>query len=388
MSKQAISSLIDSFNLTLIERGIEIIVVNNGSTDETALGLLNLQRKYKEQVQIKIVQNDENLGYPVGINCGLEQCNGEIITILNNDLIFPLNWFDGLVKIIEQDPTIGAVAPYLSYASGAQHVGVNFNSIEGMQGFAKTFMENNKEKIVFLDRVIGACMVIKRSVLELIGGNDFWFGVGNYDDDDFSIRLQIAGFKIAIVGSSFVHHIGSVSFKKDVSLFRSAMTTNRQKFIKKWNVDTLDHHGKEKIFLNTSYQKEKHFCPIKIEQYRVPIKKDENNVDKLKVFFVADWLNPQSEWKIRLSELISYDLDNSKLFFWAPSHYYETETIHKEIKEIVSNKKIDLDFLDNNIYQINLLRFLSEFDIFIKVQEDFINKNLQNLAQHSSLNLI
>ena len=72
--------------------------------------LLKLKRKYKDLIQIKTIHNDENLGYPVGINCGLEHCKGEIITILNNDLVFPENWFDGLVKTIENDSTIGAVA--------------------------------------------------------------------------------------------------------------------------------------------------------------------------------------------------------------------------------------------------------------------------------------
>ena len=387
-SKQAITSLIESLNPSYFESGIEVIIVDNGSTDETACGLLKLERKYKEQIQIKIVHNEENLGYPVGINCGLEQCNGEIITVLNNDLVFPENWFDGLVKTLEHDPTIGVVAPYLSYASGSQHVGVNFETIEEIKEFSKKFMEKNKEKTIFLDRVIGACMVFKRSVIELIGGNDFWFGVGNYDDDDWSLRLRLAGFKIALVGSSFVYHIGGITFKKDLFIYNSAMATNNQKFIKKWNVTTLNHQGKEKMIFETTFQQEHHFYPIKIEQYRDPIKKNTTNSDKLNFLYVADWSSPKSEWKKKLSELISYDLDGVKLFFWIPSNYYESEIFQKEIKDIVLNKNIDIECMDNIIPHINLLEFLTKFDIFVKIEGDFVNKNLKKLAQHLSLDII
>jgi GT2 family glycosyltransferase len=387
-SKQAITSLIESLNPSYYQRGVEIIVVNNGSTDETAFGSLQLQRTYKEQVQIKILQNEENLGYPAGINSGLAHCNGEIITVLNNDLVFPENWFDGLIKTLGTDPTIGAVAPYLSYASGSQHVGINCNSLEEMNEFAKFFMTRNKEKVIYVDRVIGACMVFKRSVIEIIGGNDLWYGIGNFDDDDWTMRLRIAGFNIALVGSSFVHHLGSVSFNKDPYLFNNALLTNYQKFLKKWNIRTWDHVVKEKIIAETAFHKKHHFCPIRIEQFTEPNKKFESNTGKLNLLYVADWTNPKSEWKKKLNEIMSYDLDGVKIFFWVPSNYYEGPTIREEIYDLVPNGNIDIDLMDNIIPHIELLKFLSDFDVFVKIEGDFVNKNFKKLAQHLSLDLI
>lgn len=387
-SEQAITTLIGSLNPTYFERGVEIIAVNNGSTDETALGLLKLRNKYKEQIQFNIIHLDENLGYPAGINCGLEQCKGEIITVLNNDLIFPKNWFDGLLKTLENDSTIGVAAPYLSYASGLQNVGVTFNSLEEMKIFARNFMIQNKESTILLDRIIGACMVIRRKVIETVGGNDIWFGIGNYDDDDWTLRIRMTGFKIALVGSSFVHHIGSVSFNKDPNTFNNVLITNYLKFIKKWNVPVFDPTIKEKLITERAFRHDQHFCPIKMEQYKVPIEKSRADQDRLKILFVADWSSYKSEWRNKLNELESYALDGSQLFFWIPANYYHTGGFKEEIKAIVANEKIDMEFLEDNIPQINLLDFLSDFDVLVKVNGDFININLKRLAKPLSIDII
>lgn len=388
LSEQAITTAIDSLSPIYFERGVEIVTVNNGSTDETSLGLLKLKRKYKGQVQFKIIHNDENLGYPGGINSGLEHCTGEIITVLNNDLVFTENWFDGLLKAIQNDPEIGVAAPYLSYASGLQNVGVNFNSIDEMKMFAQNFMRQNRERIIFSDRVIGACMVFKRKVIDTVGGNDLWFGIGNFDDDDWTLRLRMAGFKIALVGGSFVHHIGSVSFNKDPYTFNNALITNYLKFIKKWNVTAFDPVIKDKLITETAFVQEQHFCPIKMEQYIAPIGRSAVKIDQLKILFVADWSSAKSEWKNKISEVKSYDLDSSKLFFWIPANYYNAASFQEEIKTIVANENIDLEFIEDKIPQIHLLDFLSDFDVFIKINGDFINTNLKKLVKHLYLDIV
>ena len=64
---------------------------------------------------------------------------GEIITIVNNDFVFPENWFDGIVNTLDSDALIGVAAPFLSYASGPAHLGVSFGSINEMRKFAKNY---------------------------------------------------------------------------------------------------------------------------------------------------------------------------------------------------------------------------------------------------------
>ncbi|CAG9610676.1 glycosyltransferase family 2 protein [Pseudoneobacillus rhizosphaerae] len=72
LTKQAITTLIESLNPSYFEWGIELIIVNYGSVDETKFSLIKMERKYKDKLQMKTVHLDEIIGYPVGINSGLE----------------------------------------------------------------------------------------------------------------------------------------------------------------------------------------------------------------------------------------------------------------------------------------------------------------------------
>jgi GT2 family glycosyltransferase len=388
LSKQAITSLIESLNPSYFERGVEIIIVNNGSVDETPFGALLLERKYRDLIEMKTIHNDENLGYPVGVNCGLEQCNGEIITIVSNDLVFPENWFDGLVKTLENDRTIGTVVPCLTNSSGPQNVRVSFQSLDEMKVFAKNFMHDNKDKVNYLNRVIGACMTFRKSVIELIGGNDYWFGVGNYDDDDWSIRIRISGHKLALTGSSFVYHLGGMTYKKDRSIYNAVLAANNLKFVRKWNLPSLHVHVKEVLISNTPFQHEHHFVPIRMDQFEKPIKKPHLNSEKIKFLIVADWSYPLSEWKKKLVDFQPHNFEGAKYFFWIPSNYFDSEIYKKEISELIINKNMDVAFIEEIIYPINLLTFLLEFDVFLKIEGDYVNKYIKNLAKSISLKVI
>lgn len=388
LSKQAITSLIESLNPCYYERGVEIIIVNNGSVDETPLGTSILERKYRDLIEMKTIHNDENLGYPVGVNCGLEQCNGEIITIISNDLVFPENWFDGLVKTLENDRTIGTVVPYLTNSSGPQNVRVSFQSLDEMKVFAKNFIHDNKDKVYYLNRAIGACMTFRKSVIELIGGNDFWFGVGNYDDDDWSIRIRVSGYKLALTGSSFVYHLGGMTYKKDRSIYNAVLAANNQKFLRKWNLPSLHVHAKEVMVSNTPFHHEHHFVPVGIDHFEKPNKKSPLKSDKIKILFVADWSYPLSEWKNKLVGFQPYDVEGVKFFFWIPSNYFDSDIYKREISELVSNKKMEVAFIEDIIHPINLLTFLSEFDVFLKIEGDYVNKYIKNLAKSMPLKLI
>ncbi len=83
---------------------------------------------------------NQNIGFPVSINFGLAKCRGEIIATLNNDLIFPPNWFDGLINTLENNKEIGVAVPHLSYSSGPQNVGVRFNEPIEIFNFSKNFI--------------------------------------------------------------------------------------------------------------------------------------------------------------------------------------------------------------------------------------------------------
>lgn len=154
LTNQAITTLNDSISDTYKQKGIEIIVVNNGSIDDTKKYLEQIKNTFSQQIELILIHLKENMGYSVGINTGLAQCKGEIITVLNNDLIFPKHWFDGIVNTLESDKSIGAAVPFLSHADMQQYEGVEFENISSDINRAVTlacFLTRNPNKFGMVD---------------------------------------------------------------------------------------------------------------------------------------------------------------------------------------------------------------------------------------------
>lgn len=156
LTNQAITTLNDSISDTYKQKGIEIIVVNNGSIDDTKKYLEQIKNTFSQQIELILIHLKENMGYSVGINTGLAQCKGEIITVLNNDLIFPKHWFDGIVNTLESDKSIGAAVPFLSHADMQQYKGVEFENLNEMHEFSKKIMVKNKDVRIFTERIISS----------------------------------------------------------------------------------------------------------------------------------------------------------------------------------------------------------------------------------------
>ena len=90
-------------------------------------------------------------------------------------------------------------------------------------------------------RLVGFCLLLKREVLETIGGFDPRFGTGNCEDDDLCYRALIAGFKLWWAKDVFIHHFGQISFKALKDNYRSedydqGLKKNWKIFCDKWNI--------------------------------------------------------------------------------------------------------------------------------------------------------
>jgi GT2 family glycosyltransferase len=111
-TNQCLATLLENLETAQLEKGVEIIVVDNGSNKETIQHLKRFHSKHKHHpAQIHYNRLQENLGYPSGINEGLKQSRGEIIGVLNNDLVFPKNWLKPLAGLLESNAQIGFAAP-------------------------------------------------------------------------------------------------------------------------------------------------------------------------------------------------------------------------------------------------------------------------------------
>ncbi|MEW8956926.1 glycosyltransferase [Clostridium sp.] len=224
---------IDSIRQYTKDEDYEIIIVDNNSTDETRAWL-------EENKDLKVILNNENMGFPKGCNQGIEIADKENdILLLNNDVIVTENWLSNLRTCLYSDEKIGAVGPVTNSASYGQSIAVNYSSIEEIHRFASDFNKSNKELWERRIKLIGFCLLIKREVIDKVGVLDERFFPGNFEDDDYSMRVIKEGYKLILCRDTFIHHYGGASFNRD-NKFYEIINKNNLEFIKKWNFSFID----------------------------------------------------------------------------------------------------------------------------------------------------
>lgn len=221
----------------------EIVVIDNASTDGT-------QDYFKKNVNnVRYFRNKNNLGFPTAVNQGINHALGDYILILNNDTILTENLIERLLEAANSQTEIGIVGPVSNEVSGLQKdKEANYCSIEEMHKYAAQLREKNKGQVMHFPRVAFLCTLIKREVIDKIGGLDERFSPGNYEDDDFCLRAQLAGYKTVIVKDAFIHHYGSRSFKANgEKAYSERLMKNQQIFVDKWSAtpDEIWLHNKQ-----------------------------------------------------------------------------------------------------------------------------------------------
>ncbi|WP_152396379.1 glycosyltransferase [Paenibacillus guangzhouensis] len=208
----------------------EIIVVDNNSTDGTVDWL-------NQQEDILAVFNTENFGFPKACNQGIELATGDHILLLNNDTIVTKDWLDNMLRCLHSDESIGAVGSVTNNCANYQSISVPYNTVEEMHQFAAEFNISDPEKWEERIRLIGYNLLIKNSVISQVGLLDERFTPGNYEDDDYCLRIRLAGYKLMLCKDTFIHHFGSTSFRENVNGYLKLLNTNKQKFYEKWSID-------------------------------------------------------------------------------------------------------------------------------------------------------
>ena len=212
----------------LTDEPYELIVVDNGSTDGTVPFL-------RTQSDIHLIANPTNLGFSAGVNQGMAFARGKQILLLNNDVVVTTGWLRRLLEALHSDPSIGIVGPMTNYpVSGPQSTPIPYSEIDEIDDFAWTWSKRNAHQIVDEECLIGFCMLISRSVAESIGPFDEQFGIGNFEDVDYSLRALKAGFRNVIAKEVFIHHFGSQTFQNNGMDLSELFETNRQLFEFKW----------------------------------------------------------------------------------------------------------------------------------------------------------
>lgn len=222
-----------------VNRRVEVVFVNNASTDKTREFLAGFKNP---KLKIKKIDNDTNLGFPASVNQGIKEAVGEYIIIANNDIVLTNGWLERMIESAESDSSVGIVGPISNEVSGLQKdVNAKYSTIEEMHKYASVIAEKNKGDVLIFPRVAFLCTLIKKEVIKKIGGLDERFTPGNYEDDDFCLRAQLAGYKTVIAKDVFIHHFGSKSFKAEGNAkYFERLKINEAKFVEKWGTTPDD----------------------------------------------------------------------------------------------------------------------------------------------------
>ncbi len=189
-----------------------LILVDNGSEPETKTYLERLAAEYPERVFL--IRNETNLGWVGAINQGLKESNAsEYVSIQNNDIEVSPGWLRGLIDVAQCDKKIGLVNP--SWESDNPRSNDRYTEIDYCRGF---------------------CMLIKREVINKIGGLDTAYGMGYYDDWDYSERAIKEGYICARANKVKVVHHKEKSFSAIFSKieWNKLFEKNKAIFYAKW----------------------------------------------------------------------------------------------------------------------------------------------------------
>lgn len=184
-------------------RDYEIVLVDNGSSPAYGVFITDLGT---------IIRNETNLGFPVAINQGIRAAKGDVIVLLNNDVIVTPGALNRLADLLSD---FSITAPVANYCAGLQQEAVlpTYQNEQELFDVARKWSEENAGRTREVNFVIGFCMAFKRSLFDEIGPFDetHWPCCG--EEIDWCFRARITGHKIAVACDVYVHHIGSQTFK-------------------------------------------------------------------------------------------------------------------------------------------------------------------------------
>lgn len=233
-----------------------LIIVNDKSDIDTTTFLTH---NYGDLTDVKLIHNDENIGYIKSANIGMQTSDADLVILLNSDTVVAKNWARKLTAVAFSSNNIGIVGP-LSNAAGYQSIPdikrsadqTAINVIpEHVTYEALNELCEKSTDYGFYPRVPlvhGFCFAIKREVMKDIG----YFDEINFqkyygEENDYCFRARKLGFELAIATNTFIYHSKSKSISE----------SERIKYMGQAGAKLRELHGEDEVNIACE-QMEKH----------------------------------------------------------------------------------------------------------------------------------
>jgi len=219
-NKNLILDCIDSINKEGSGTDLEIIVVDNGSTDGSVAAI----RNFKFQIsnfKLIIIENDENLGYSKANNQGMEKAKGKYILLLNSDTIVKRGALGKLLNFAKRQKNTGVVGPKLLNKNGSlQPSCFRFPTIKnalreywlGEQGLFEKYVPPGSEPSE-VNAVVGAAFLITPKALKKVGLLDERY-FAYFEDIDYCRQVWSRGLSVYYYPKAEIIHYHGATFEK------------------------------------------------------------------------------------------------------------------------------------------------------------------------------
>jgi len=199
---------------------VEVIVVDGGSEDGSQL---MVEQSFPD---VKLIARPDNIGFPTGNNIGISQSAGRNVLLLNPDTEIISNALEELSSYLDENRDVGVVAAQLLNPDGTvQSSRRRFPTLATgvfestwLQPMAPGSIQRNyyfedepSDAVLDVDWVVGACLMVRRSVVEQVGllDEDYFM----YSEElDWCRRIKTAGWRVVYLPiAQIIHHVGKSS---------------------------------------------------------------------------------------------------------------------------------------------------------------------------------
>lgn len=194
---------------------IEIIVVDNGSTDGSGKFV---KKKFPG---VRVIENSKDFGFAKGNNIGVRYAKGTHVLLLNNDTLVDPIFLGPLVERMESDSSIAIVQPKIIFASNKKlQSGCSYLTATGFlyyTGFSKDPEDNKYNSATRMYAANGSCMLVRKAVIDSIGLFDESY-FSYFEETDFCHRAWLAGWSVWYEPRGVIYHFGGIDNSREKPL--------------------------------------------------------------------------------------------------------------------------------------------------------------------------